>query len=176
MASNDTFTYGIQITSDSSGAIKDFKAAGNSAEKFAKSLTDLDKKSAKTGKQFKKTGKEAGKLQKGFREASASAALIEGPLGGVAGRLTALSAVAGRGNIALAALGVTFAASTFLATKAIGVYAETEHQLAQLSAQLELTGYAAGFTTEELDLMARSVARNTLASTKDMREAISVML
>jgi len=54
---NETFTYGIKVTYDSSGAIKDFKAGGNSAEKFAEAMGKLDKKTSKTSRTFKRTGR-----------------------------------------------------------------------------------------------------------------------
>jgi len=173
---NETFTYGIQVTADSSGAVQSFKAGGNSADKFAASLGALDKKSGKSGKQFKKTGKDVNKLQLSLREAAASAALVEGPLGGVAGRLSALSAVAGRSNIALAGIGLGIAGAAFVAQKSIGVYAETEHQMARLESQLTLTGHAVGFTSGQLDEMARNIAWDSLADTSDIREAMGVML
>jgi len=173
---NETFTYGIQITADSSGAVKSFTAGGNSAEKFAASLGELDKKSGKSGKQFKKASGDVNRLQISLREAAASAALVEGPLGGVAGRLSALSAVAGRSNVALAGIGIGIAGASFTAQKSIGTWAETEHQMAQLESQLTLTGHAVGFTSEQLDEMARNIAWDTLADTKDIREAMGVML
>lgn len=81
---NETFTYGIQITSDSSGAIKDFKAGGESADKFVKSMSALDKKTSKTGRTFKRTSNSTSELSRKFKDGSIAAKLFKTSLAGFA--------------------------------------------------------------------------------------------
>ena len=50
-----------------------------------------------------------------------------------------------------------------------------ERQLLKLNAIVRTTGGTAGFTGQQLDDMARSVARNTLASVKGVQDAIGIL-
>lgn len=82
------------------------------------------------------------------------------------------------GGLAAAALSAAGAFAAFYAAGQEGIkfYAETERYLARTEAQLKATGAAVGFTSDELDEFARSVAMNTLASVDGVRSAMSVMM
>ncbi|AKD38155.1 hypothetical protein I926_04145 [Pasteurella multocida subsp. multocida OH4807] len=69
-----------------------------------------------------------------------------------------------------------FAAASAVAMQGVNIYAETERYLARTEAQLKATGAAVGFTSDEMDRFARSVAMNTLASTDGIRNAMSVLM
>ena len=69
-----------------------------------------------------------------------------------------------------------FAAASAVAMQGVNIYAETERYLARTEAQLKATGAAVGFTSDEMDRFARSIAMNTLASTDGIRNAMSVLM
>jgi len=114
--------------------------------------------------------------QENLRNLASSAAVLEGPLGAVAGRINALGAALGRMNPIAIATGVAFAGLVSFQRAAIGVAIEYERELFRISAQLEVLGSTTGFTTDQLEKMADSVARATLASESGVRKAISVLL
>lgn len=82
------------------------------------------------------------------------------------------------GGLAAAALSAAGALATMysLAMAGIELYAETERYLARTEAQLKATGAAVGFTSDELNDFAGSLAMNTLASVDGVRSAMSVMM
>lgn len=108
------------------------------------------------------------------------AALVDGPLGGISSRLTTLSQILKTtgvgGAVALTGLGVSVGLLTQQLSAGVSTAAQTEVTLKTLEAQVEATGFAAGFTAEQLDTMARSVAMNTLNSTDGVRQSITSLL
>ena len=82
------------------------------------------------------------------------------------------------GGLAAAALSAAGALATMYSSAMAGVelYAETERYLARTEAQLKATGAAVGFTSDELNDFAGSLAMNTLASVDGVRSAMSVMM
>ena len=82
------------------------------------------------------------------------------------------------GGLAAAALSAAGALATMYSSAMAGIelYAETERYLARTEAQLKATGAAVGFTSDELNDFAGSLAMNTLASIDGVRSAMSVMM
>ena len=82
------------------------------------------------------------------------------------------------GGLAAAALSAAGALATMYSSAMAGIelYAETERYLARTEAQLKATGAAVGFTSDELNDFAGSLAMNTLASVDGVRSAMSVMM
>jgi hypothetical protein len=115
-------------------------------------------------------------VQKNLQDLAASAALIQGPLGSVAGRINSLGAAIGRMNPLVLGASGAIAAFTAIQYKSIPAAVEYEKQLFQLSAQVQLTGYRAGFTANRLDQMAAALDTATLASEKGARDAIAGLL
>jgi len=68
------------------------------------------------------------------------------------------------------------AGAAFSTAKMLMVISEVEVEMAKTDAILRATGGASGLLTAELDVMARAVARNTLASTTEIRQAINSLL
>ncbi len=111
-----------------------------------------------------------------FSNAANSVAILDGPLGGVAGRLSSVAAgLRAIGPAGLAA-GLGLAAGSMMISKGLAVYEQTQRQQMRTEALLRATGNAAGFTADQLDDMARRVGLATLASTEGIRDAQGVLL
>lgn len=104
------------------------------------------------------------------------AQLLDGPLGGIASRMTALSSIIKGGAVSFAALGIALGATAFAFVGGVAYARESEVAYKQLEAQVRVTGGAAGFTAEQFDQMAKSFAMATLGSTAEMRALISQLV
>ena len=130
--------------------------------------------------QFKKTTDKVSAGQKGFQErlrnVAGSIAAVQGPLGPVAGRLNAIGAITGRvsGKLLLLLGGFTLAAVAI--GKFVAAGAKAESQALKLEALLKATGFAAGQTSEDIEQLAISIGRNTLASVQGARDAAGILL
>lgn len=124
----------------------------------------------------KKVGKLQGKFKDFGKNAGAAVAAIDGPLGGVSSRLSALTTVATAGGLAMTALAVAVTAATFAITKGVKELDELNVALARSEALIKATGGAAGFTAQQLQDQARATAFATLASVKGIQEAQSILL
>ena len=135
------------------------------------------KKEVKTySKEAKKAVGNNDLLSKSFLSAGNNASIFYGPLNGVSGRLTSI-------GVGLRALpGPVLLATTALTALAIGItkainQAETwEMQQLMLSKQLELTGYNAGRTAEQLTAQAKAQGKNTLGNVESARAAQGILL
>ena len=144
-----------------------------------KAQDELDKLTAAAGKAGKKipgTTTATDKLSDAFRNASTATATLTGPLNGLSGRLsfiaTGLNRI-GAGGLITAA---SFAGLTFAVKNSVQVFSDFEMQMNKLESLVKSTGFTSGFTAKQLDQMAREMARNTLASASQMREAQGVLL
>jgi len=145
---------------------KGVQKANSDLNKFIKSANDADKKTGKLGKSFKSFG----------RNASASIAAIDGPLGGISSRVTALTTVVNSGTLAFTALGVGITAAS--AALIVGTLELDKQNIALKSTEalLKATGNAAGVTALQLEDEARAIALNTLASVDGIRQAQNIFL
>lgn len=139
-------------------------------------FNEVDKDAQKLNQRFKSLDKGSKDVQSRFRNMASTVAVLEGPLGQVAGRINTIGAAAGRMNPALLAFSVTLASLTVGATLAAKAAARREQDMLQFEAQLKATGNASGYTARQLDELALALGRNTLASTTGAREAEGAML
>lgn len=99
-----------------------------------------------------------------------------GPLGqlssGISGLTSGFSLASVAGGAAALAVGAFASAATFAAKE----ISKTEVSLAKTEAILKATGNASGYTTKQMDEMARAMALSTLASTEGIRSAQNVLL
>lgn len=107
---------------------------------------------------------------------ASSAAILEGPLGQVAGRINAVGAALTRISPVGLASTVSIAALTAAAYQGVAAAAEYERQLFKLDKMVELTGHAAGFTSGKLEAMARELSGSTTVSISEAREATGRLL
>ena len=144
---------------------KSLKDAGKAAKDAAKD----EKKAAKGTDEFTVAQKKASQAVK---ELAANVALIQGPLGPVAGRISTLGTMMGRLNPTLIAASIGTVALTFSLKALVSVGSDLEQGMFKLQAVVQATGGTAGFTANEMDTFARGLARATLANTDNVRNAI----
>ena len=147
------------------------------AQKFKTTI----KKSSGSLKGFNKTASKTTtwnkKMSARFKDTSRSIAAIQGPLGPVAGRLTSLGAIIGTTlNPYLLAFIAAMLILTVTFKKTIGAGAKFERQTLKLAALLKATGHAARQTGQDIEAMAVSIGRATLASVQGARDAAGVLL
>lgn len=109
--------------------------------------------------------------QSNLRNLASSAAVLEGPLGQVAGRINAIGAAIGRMNPLMLAAGIGISALVVGLVKAVRAASELEQTTFRLNAVLKATQGAAGLTAGAIDDLAYSVAESTLASQEGARNA-----
>lgn len=141
---------------------------------------EMDKSTAKV-KQFRGQSKRAGKDVNDFgrhmRHASRNVAVIQGPLGSVAGRMSSMASIASGGvTPAMVGIGAAVSATSFALYEAVGAFSQLERTQLRTQALLNSTGYAAGLTSSELEQMAIRVGKDTLASAAGVRNAQGILL
>lgn len=144
---------------------------------------DFDKKIGKSQKKLKDYGSQANKaasenkgLSASFDAAAGMAAQLPGPLGAVGGQVDSMIGTVSSFGLAWSATGGSIAAVVGAMTTGLPILAETERRLLQQEQLIRATGYSSGYTAEQLDTMARSLAMSTLTSTQEASKAISIML
>jgi len=123
-----------------------------------------------------KTAKAFKSAQNNLRNLASSAAVLEGPLGQVAGRINAVGAAIGRMNPAVLIAGVGLASLAVILQKSISAAGEYEAAMIRIDGVLKATGNSAGLTADAIDEMAFSIAKDTLASQEDTRRAATALL
>ncbi|WP_445363182.1 hypothetical protein ACJJIQ_23605 [Microbulbifer sp. ANSA003] len=147
----------------------------NSAS-FRKEMDQARARSKKLKTDMKQGSAASDAFGRSMRGAAQGVAAIDGPLGGVSGRVGALNGLLTSGNLAWASFGVAVAGATAVMYKSIRAAEAMERGQLKIEALLRATGNASGRTAEQLDEQARAVAFNTLASVSGMREAQGVLL
>lgn len=163
--------------------LKGIKVGTTEYNQLVKNTTAIEKATT-ARKRLQAAEAKATKGSNGFTDSlddmAKQAALVDGPLGGISSRLTTLSTIlknAGLGGaLALTALGVGVGVLSFKLRDGVASASATEVSMKTLEAQLQQTGNTAGFTAEQLDNMARSVAFSTLNSVEGVRGSISSLL
>ena len=161
MATNLT-TIEVRLIANAQKFKKDVEGAKKKTKEFAKS-TDV----------LKNKGKVA---QESIRNLAGTIAAVQGPLGPVAGRLNSIGAILGRINIG-AVIGVAaFTAIGLALAKFAKAGSDAERVSLRLQAIIKATGGAAQLSSRDIELLAESVAKNTLASVQGARQAAGVLL
>ncbi len=147
------------------------KTSGVSQAK--KGLDSLTKSGSKAEKQTTK-------LKDGFKSfgknSSAAIASVDGPLGGVASRVSSLTTLLTTGGVTVTAFAASFAAAAFVIADGVKELDKLNIANAKAEALISATGSAAGKTAAQLEEQAKSLALATLASTEGVQEAQSVLL
>ena len=116
------------------------------------------------------------KISKSFRRAAQNVAAFQGPLGGVAGRLSGLASIASSTGVALGAALLALSGVTLGMVKAIKVGDEYEGSLNRINAILKATGGASAQTADDLREFSREIAASTLASVQGVEAAAAKLL
>lgn len=152
-------------------------ATGGQKTEFTVEAKDKTKRGlASAQKNLKKTSKEANSLAMNFRNVARATVVMEGPLGGTAGRLSAVATMLGNVNLAAVGVGAAVTATTAVMYQSMKAFSAWEQQTLKINQLLEQTGYAAGVTGDEIEDMSLRIGRNTLASADDVRAASAVLL
>jgi len=144
--------------------------------KTADFIRGLDKAEKKTEKFSKKAVDSNKKLSKAFREAAASTAILQGPLGPVAGRIGAIGAAIGRVNPLVVVMGVAFAALSLGMKDSVKAGTKLESQMFKLEALTKSTGKSAGLSAAEINEFAQGLGDATLTSAGAVRDASGLLL
>jgi len=147
-----------------------------SGERIKKMSQKADKDLKKTSKGFNQAGEASQKMGAGFKRAANSAAILTGPLNGISGRLSFIASGLSSMGIAAVSASAGFAAITTVLAKGIMAAAKYESEMGRISAVLNSTGMAAGLTAQQVDELAQSIARASLASVQEVRDASVALL
>ena len=149
------------------------RSVGDDGEK---ALKKLERAAASNERQNKKLRGAALGATSGFRSLAQSAALVQGPLGSVAGRITTLNVALGAANPAIAAAVVGLAGLAIGIGKTVSAGSALEKSMFTVTKLLETTGGASGKTAAQIDALAVSIGRSTLASVGGVRQAAAALL
>lgn len=116
------------------------------------------------------------KFNKSMRGLSQGATAIQGPMGGVASRISVVNSLFSSGAGVVAGFAAALAGVVAVSYQSLKVFNEYEKAQLRTEALVRATGSAAGFSAEQLQLQADSVALNTLASVQGITEAQNVLL
>lgn len=151
--------------------------------RFRGDSAQLNKEADKVKKTLRGYNAEATKTVKNnnviagtFRNAATSASVLQGPMGGISSRLSSMASLLDNGSLAWVGFGASGSAAMALIASGLPYLADTERSLLQVESLIKATGYSTGFTAQEMDEFARSVAMATLTSTEEARKAIGVLL
>ena len=152
----------IAITGDSKGYVAANDKAINSGKRYEKQVKRINGANKKFGE--------------GFKRAANSASILNGPLNGISGRLSALgTGFSTLGGPVLAA-GVAVTAFSAALASSVSKASQLQVEMGRLDALIKSTGGAAGFTAQEIDEQSRAIGRNTLSNASEMRKAAGILL
>jgi len=141
-------------------------------KKIKKTAEEIDK----MGKKVKKVDGRMMKMSNSFSTAANQAAILQGPLGGTAGRLSSLATAFKIATPATLTFGVALTGLAVIMGKSVGAASRYEQELGKLNALVKTTGNVAGFTANQIDDMAISLSEATLASANEARDAAAILL
>ena len=139
-----------------------FRRVETAAAKPSKSLMVLDRNVDRT------TGS--------LRRMGTVTSVLHGPLGGIASRFSGLATLISGAGVALGGFALATGAATFAFGKAIRAAEQYERSMFKISALLKTTGNASGLTAGQIDALAFSIGKATLASTTDVRNSAAALL
>lgn len=131
---------------------------------------------ASAQRNLKKTTREAEGLAGRFRSVARATVIMEGPLGGTAGRLSAIATMLHSTNAGMIAMGVGLAGMTAAVYQTIQRFSDFERQTFKINQLLKQTGHASGLTGDQIESMAQRLGKATLESADGVREASAVLL
>ncbi|MGI9499870.1 MAG: phage tail length tape measure family protein, partial [Geminicoccaceae bacterium] len=169
-----TDRYGIRTSVEGKDATKaDFEEIGTSG---AASLERLDAGTGKVSAGFGTLDKSTRGTRDTLRLFGNQVALLDGPLGGIASRITAVGSSIGRFGLIATGATAAITAFGFATAAALRVFADSEQVIFRLGGVLRATGNAVGLTKDEIDDLAVSLGDLTLTSADEAREAAASLL
>ena len=146
--------------------LRENAGAANTASAGIRKVGTSSSKAAKDGKGFSTV----------LGNVGSSAVLAFGPLSGIGSRIIALAAIAKRGAAPLGLISGAVSALALGFGKTVAAGAALERQMFKIEAVLKATGTSSGLTIRQIDNLSREIARGTLASTAQVRDAAAALL
>jgi hypothetical protein len=112
---------------------------------------------------------------KSIKGLSQGASAVQGPMGGVASRISVVNSLFSSGALAVTGFAAGIATLTAGAYKSLKVFDEYQRGQLKTEALIKATGNAAGFSAKQMQDQASEVALNTLASVGGIVEAQNVL-
>jgi len=154
-------------------ATADLKKFGTAGQAALEKLEYAAKKPTKAlGALDKSIAGSTGKLRRMGQVAS----VIDGPLGGVASRFSGMASLITGAGLAAAGFALTIGGVVWGLKKGLEAFSGFERSMFKTEALLKSTGYASGLTAGQIDTLAISVGRGTLASVEGARKAAGELL
>jgi hypothetical protein len=145
-------------------------------QQAAQTLTLYRQRLREAGQSTVTTADHTSRLRQQFLAAANSIAILDGPLGGVASRFSALGVLIGRTGVLLATVAVGFTALGTAIGQSIRVGMAAETSMLSLETSVRATGGAAGVTARQIEAMSRTIEAQTLASRDGVRQAAVQLL
>lgn len=124
---------------------------------------------------MRNSGRATKKLSDEQRSLAASVALIDGPLGGVASRVSNFNTLATKGGLAVGGFALAITGVGFAAAKSVKELSAYEVAQQRINNLLEQTGFASGRTAAQIEALAQTEGFRTLADVGDVRQAAAVL-
>ena len=134
--------------------------------KIAKTAKVVDINTGKAGKSIKSFGTNAAK----------AVAAIDGPLGGISSRISAITSLASGGAVVFAGFAAAITGASFALIKGVSSLDEYNVNLKRVEATIKATGAGVGFTSKELQATAEQLAIATLTSVDAVQKAQAKLL
>ena len=155
---------------------KVFDQTSSSGGRFSKMWHELSRTYYQAGSAGMGLVNTQDQLSASIRRTARSVAILQGPLGPVAGRITTLGVAIGDVGVAFTAFGLALTGSVGALLFASRAGEQAAIQFAVMEQVLRTTNYTANQTSESIENMARNLGRYTLASTQEIRTAATQML
>lgn len=166
----------LVIEGDASGAQK-------ASQDAQRAMGEMQRRQREQGNAMRGAARETGVLKAAndnlatsFRNAAGSMAIMHGPLGGVASRLSATATLMSRAGRAGGVLAASIGAATIAAQRGVRAFTDYERQQLTTEQVINATGMAAGRTAEDIERLSREIGLGTLAATSEVRQAAGQLL
>jgi len=166
-------TQNTTATREFSAAQRDIQKSATQAAQGAEKAGD---KIEDAGDAAKGASKETEKFDKQMGALADSAALVTGPLGGFASRITVLKRAANAGTLALVGLSTAATGFGFLLKAAVVEAEKFETSMLKLEGVVQATGGAAGVSAKEIRAFARELDLSTLGDALELEAAAAKLL
>lgn len=167
----------VEVRAGTSDFDKKLRNSRQQAGKFDKAATKTARGGAKKlNDEARKGARAVDKYQTALKRTADSAALLTGPLGGIASRLSILGRVTSVSAAALLGFSVAVGAVTVGLSKAISEAEKFQTSGLRVQAVIKATGSSAGITAQEIRELSEAIALSTLASTEGVEAAAAKLL
>jgi len=166
----DIIQLSIKVSADGSEIVE------SKLKRVDKASQKIDKTQKKLAKSTKKTAKAQETLGSSLRKTAQSIAVLQGPLGPIAGRITSLGAILQNGALQATAMALALTALGAAFFKSANAAGKFERQMFRINSILKTTQGRSGQTFDSINKLAISIGRETLASTQEVRDAAGQLL